>query len=128
MRFEDKIKPNLPPKTAYVCESAPSMSSNGMDVRLSVTLDDKMHWGGRRSTAGLDRAHVLAFIRHVHIFDLDGELVLVQSHQTHSGIHRPLVLPGVEYAGPVQPGCVRSHVTLRTSKSRETELVYWSAA
>ena len=87
-----------------------------MDARLRVTLDNKMHGGGCGPTAGLDRANVLAFVRHVHIFDLDGELVLVQSHQTHSGIHRPLVLPSVKYAWSVQPSCVRNHIALRASK------------
>lgn len=128
MRFEDEIKQKAKKKKQNrTCLSRfVLLLSNGMDVGVYVTLDDKMHWGGCGSTAGLDRAHVLAFVRHVHIFDLDGELVLVQSHQTHSGIHRPLVFPGVEDARPVQPSCVRDHVPLRASEIAKRQIVYES--
>lgn len=79
---------------------------------VRVTLDEEVHRGGSRSTAGLHCAHVLAFIRHVHILNLDGELLLIQGHQTHSGIHWPFIFSSIQYAGPVKPSSVCDNVSL----------------
>ena len=83
-------------------------------ARGCVTLHEDVHRGGARPAAGLHGAHVRPLVRHVHVHDLDGELVLVQDDQADPGVHGPLVLPGVQYAGAVQPGCVCDDVTLRT--------------
>lgn len=94
-----------------------------MSAGGGVTLDEEVHRGGPRPTAGLDGAHVLAFVRHVHVLDLDGELVLIQGHQLHSGIHRPFIFSGEQDAGAVEPGRVRDHLALcapATRKDRQT--------
>lgn len=90
-------------------------------MSLSVTLDEEVHRGGPRPAAGLDGAHVLAFIRHVHVLDLDGELLLIQGHQLHPWIHRPLIFPGEQYAGPVEPRRVRDHLPLCAPAAGQTD-------
>lgn len=62
-----------------------------------LTLNNDVHGCGSGSAASLHRADVLALVRQVHILNFDGELVLVQSNQTHPGVHGPLILSGVQY-------------------------------
>lgn len=92
----------------YKCKHSPG-SGGHFGV---ITLDEDVHWGGPWSEARLHRTHVLAFIWHVHVFNLDGKLVLIEGHQTHSGIHWPFVFSGVQYTRPVEPRCVCDNVPL----------------
>lgn len=97
------------------------VSAGGRGQCLCLTLDEEVHRGGPRPTAGLDGAHVLALIRHVHVLNLDGELVLIQGHQFHSGIHRPFIFPGEQDAGAVEPRRVRDHFPLCAPATGHTQ-------
>lgn len=86
-----------------------------MLVELQLTLHDDMDGCGSGLAAGLNGTHVQSFVTQVYVLDLNGELVTVQGDEADSGIHRPLILAGVQYTGPVQPGRVRHDIALRTT-------------
>lgn len=91
---------------------------------LQLTLHNDVDRCGSGLAFGLNSAHIESFVTQVYVLNLNGELVTVQGDQADSGIHGPLILTGVEYTGPVQPGCVRHHITLRTTaweRGRERE-------
>ncbi len=86
-----------------------------------LTLNDDVHGCGSGSAASLHRADVLALVRQVHILNFDGELILVQSNQTHPGVHGPLILSGVQYTWSVEPRCVCHKVPLWATTRKERE-------
>ena len=99
-----------------MCERACARPRVRACVCVCVTLHEDVHRGGARPAAGLHGADVGPLVRHVHVLDLDGELVLVQGDQADPRVHRPLVLPRVQDAGAVQPGCVCDDVPLGTTE------------
>lgn len=85
-----------------------------INIKFRVTLNEDMHRGGSWSTVCLDSTHVLAFIHHIHIFYLDGKLLLIKGHQTHSVVHWPFLFTGIQNTGAVEPCSVCNNVPLFT--------------
>lgn len=88
---------------------------------MHLTLHDDVDGRSSGFAAGLDSAHIKPLVAHVHILDLNGKFVPVQSDQAHSGVHGPLILSSIQYTGPVQPSCVCHHIALRTAAEEREE-------
>lgn len=72
-----------------------------------LTLNNEVDVGGAGLVVGLDGARVGPLVGDLHLVDVDGEVAAVAVGQRDALVQRPLVRPGEQDVGAVEPGLVR---------------------
>lgn len=72
-----------------------------------LTLNNQVDVGGAGLVVGLDGARVGPLVGDLHLVDVDGEVAAVAVGQRDALVQRPLVRPGEQDVGAVEPGLVR---------------------
>lgn len=70
-------------------------------------MNDEVDVGGAGLVVGLDGARVGPLVGDLHLVDVDGEVAAVAVGQRDALVQRPLVRPGEQDVGAVEPGLVR---------------------